>query len=286
MGTLVPMRYPTVLAAGAADHTYVKCGAGKAWACWGGKVGGTSLPGGSGSTLRADKIAEPDGKAGINCYLVNGVCHQAANRILLPAGVLVLGARGYRLSESLYGPYGRPSGPFGLCQAPFHQHRGVTGDDPGCDGPSSAFRVGEEEPPPNSRSYIDGALAIYGKAETTGGVLGADTQHPLMVELFMYMAHHALGSALEGATAGLLGEARSSTEHARMKLESAYGHEELAPGEFARLLDEETVRFQQHVADILEEDAYYKLLALKPGEWLTLADPEIVNRGAGRAYTS
>ena len=81
MGDLVAMAYPTKLFANLADHTYVMCGTGgKAWACWGGKTGGTELRRATGSTQRADEIAEPDEHAGITCYLINGVCHQAANR--------------------------------------------------------------------------------------------------------------------------------------------------------------------------------------------------------------
>jgi hypothetical protein len=49
---------------------------------------------GAGSTLRADAIAEPDERAGITCYAINGVCQQAAKRILLAApGMTVAGAQ-------------------------------------------------------------------------------------------------------------------------------------------------------------------------------------------------
>jgi hypothetical protein len=82
MGTLVVKHYPTALFANAADHTYVECGTGgKAWSCWGGQTGGAVLRQATGSTKRADAIAEPNERAGITCYLINGVCHQAANRI-------------------------------------------------------------------------------------------------------------------------------------------------------------------------------------------------------------
>ena len=108
MGILIAKHYPTKMVLKLADHTYVECGTGgKAWGCWGGKSGGTVLRKAPGSTKRADKIAQPDEKAGIKCYLINGVCHQAANRILLPAGITVRGARGYSVSEAIYGPYGR-----------------------------------------------------------------------------------------------------------------------------------------------------------------------------------
>lgn len=39
-------------------------------------------------------------------YGVNGVCHQAANRILYPAGVTVCKAAGYAVSSYAYGDYG------------------------------------------------------------------------------------------------------------------------------------------------------------------------------------
>src|SRR5262245_20987312 len=86
MGVLIAKKYPTNLFAKLADHTYVECGTGrKAWSCWGGKTGGTEFRRDLGSTLQADQIAEPNERGGITCYLINGVCHQAANRILLPA---------------------------------------------------------------------------------------------------------------------------------------------------------------------------------------------------------
>jgi len=44
-------------------------------------------------------------------YGVTGVCHQAANRILRPAGISVAGAQGYGASVFLYGQYGRGGWP-------------------------------------------------------------------------------------------------------------------------------------------------------------------------------
>ena len=129
MGVLVVKRYPVQGLADVADHTYVECGTGaQGWSCWGGKTGGTELRRGDGSTLRADQIAGANERGGITCYLINGVCHQAANRILLPASITVRGARGDQVSEALFGTYGRPSGVLGLCRAPFDQHTGTTGD--------------------------------------------------------------------------------------------------------------------------------------------------------------
>jgi len=88
MGTLVVMRYPTSLFANLADHTYVECGTGgKAWACWGGKSGGTALRRNAGSTKRADAIAAPNERAGIKCYLTKVLSGPELERFLgVPEG--------------------------------------------------------------------------------------------------------------------------------------------------------------------------------------------------------
>src|SRR5512134_1966613 len=169
MGTLVAKRYSTPLFADLADHTYVECGTGgKGWSCWGGKQGGTRLHSGAGSTKRADEIAQPDERAGITCYLINGVCHQAANRILLPAGITVQGARGYGVSEALFGTYGRPRGILGVCQAPFDQRPDVTDDLSECTEmqPSRRKQTRRETNRDERafvRRYLRGVLSIYRK---------------------------------------------------------------------------------------------------------------------------
>src|SRR3989304_9402373 len=127
MGALVILRYPAFFGRSPVDHTYVMCGPGRrAGSGGGGKPGGTPLRMGSGSTRQANAIAGLDERAGITCYGVNGVCHQAANRVAFPARILALGARGYGLSEALFGPYGRGGGPVGLRQAAVGQQAGAT----------------------------------------------------------------------------------------------------------------------------------------------------------------
>jgi hypothetical protein len=68
-------------------HTYVRSSCGASWGCWGGTSGGTSVCIGTGSSFEADCI---DGKddAGIT-YWLTGVCHQIANRILSPVGIII-----------------------------------------------------------------------------------------------------------------------------------------------------------------------------------------------------
>ena|ERR1051325_357747 len=95
--------------AGAADHTYVEGSTGELWGCWGRSAGGRPICHGPGSVEQAECLSNPASKAGIR-YGRTGVCHQTANRILLPANLTVARARGYRKSLFLFGAYGLEPG--------------------------------------------------------------------------------------------------------------------------------------------------------------------------------
>jgi hypothetical protein len=285
VGTLVVRHYPTSLFANLADHTYVKCGTGaKAWGCWGGKTGGTALRHGAGSTRRANAIARRNERAGIKCYLVNGVCHQAANRILLPAGITARGVRGYEVSEALFGVYGRPRGAFGRCRAPFDQHPGVTGDLPECAGLARAGRTLSAGERRAERRYLRGVLALYRRAErrlrSARGLVGPDLED-FLVELFMRQVRFRLGRALDRPAARKLRDIRASTERSRLQLEEWFAREALTAGEFAAAFNTETILFQDAVAGVLTARQYRALFGLRRGETVILADPRIVRRAYG-----
>jgi hypothetical protein len=282
MGTLVVMRYPTSLYANLADHTYVECGTGgKAWSCWGDKTGGTALRRNSGSTRRANAIARPNERAGIRCYLVNGVCHQAANRILLPAGITVRGTRGYDVSEALFGTYGRPRGAFGTCRAPFDQHAGVTGDLPACAEDMAAAATTDRRA---ERKYLRGVLALYRKAaarlRSARGLNGPDLER-FLIELFMHKVRFSLGARLDRALVRKLRDIRASTERSRMTLEEWFARKELTASAFVAAFNTETILFQEAVAGVLKANQYQALFGLRRGETVILADPRIVRRAYG-----
>ncbi len=102
------------------DHVYVDSDDGRLWCCFGRDTGGSQICSGSGDSSVAECLSHPiyhaspttptipgvSQYAGI-VYATTGVCHQAANRILHPAGILVEAARGYGISHFLYGAYGR-----------------------------------------------------------------------------------------------------------------------------------------------------------------------------------
>ena len=282
MGTLVVRHYRTSLFANLADHTYVECGTGgKAWACWGGKSGGTVLRRSTGSTKRANAIARPNERAGIRCYLINGVCHQAANRILLPAGITVRGARGYDVSESLFGTYGRPRGPFRTCRAPFERHPQIAGDLPACAGEARGGRTLSAAERRAERGYLRGVLAHYRRAErrlrSARGLIGPELED-FLVELFLHQVRFRLGPRLSRSLVARLRAIRASTERSRMKLEEWFARKELTAGEFVAAFNTETLLFQEAVAGALKADQYRALFGLRRGETVILADPRIVRR--------
>lgn len=292
MGTLVVMCYPTKPFANLADHTYIKSGTGrKAWGCWGGKSGGTELRGGTGSTKRAEALAEPNERAGIKCYLINGVCHQSANRILFPAGITVRGARGYDVSEALFGTYGRPRGPIGTCLSPFHKHADVTGDLLECvETRMTRQQVARRLPALSTdqrkqeRKYIKGVLAIYGRDErklwSPRGLRGPDLAD-FHLKLFMYKAQYSLGSKVNKSLSAKLKDIRMSAEWSRMKIEDLFTNKEMKASELVDALNKETILFQEAAANLLKAGQYKLLFGLKPGDTVILADPRIVKEVYG-----
>lgn len=293
MGTLIAKAYPTSLLAKAADHVYVECGTGKkAWGCWGGKTGGRELRAGTGSTKRADAIAEPDERAGIKCYLVNGVCHQSANRILLPASITASAARGYWISEALFGTYGRVgSWP---CKAPFRQYASVTGDFAACVPPAtraarqrSARRRAAPALTAEQRlewQYVQGVLRLYATAARTfraRSLAPADARQ-FHQALFMHMAEFQLGPMLNRQLATRLRRVHARTETARGKLESALSTKEMPMREYVRAFNRQTIAFQEEMANLMTREQYESMFNLKRGDTVLLADPEIVKKAYGQ----
>ncbi len=280
MGTLVAKAYPTKLFANLADHTYVQCDTGGAkWKCWGGSTGGSILRSGAGSTKRADSIAQPDEKANIRCYLINGVCHQAANRILLPAGILVRGARGYAISHGLFGTYGRVG--HWPCKSPFRQYSNVTGDLPACRKrwvPRKSTGALTESDKLDWQ-FIQRELQLYqGARKMMSSEARPSEARGFHVALFMHMAEFNLGPMLDRPLARRLRQVRGQIEKERLKPEEAFANREMEAEEFADWFNGLTVRFQSEMAGVMKPHEYETLFELTPDEQVILADPSIVKR--------
>lgn len=271
MGTLVAKHYPINIFGikGIADHTYVECGTGgRGWTCFGGKGGGAILRSGSGSTKRACRIAGRNETANINCYLLTGVCHQAANRILLPARITVRGAKGYGISEALYGPYGR-TGFLWWCRSNFDRYGSVKGDIEECIPPNPVERSqsGASELESESR-YVAKAIRLYGEAKWQW----SDT---LSRRLFRHMIAHRIGTSIDDVLAKELVEMHSVVEN---ELQALMGQTQELSRSYADEVSRITIDFQNKSASILGSSSsiYETLFDVGPGERVILADPNIV----------
>lgn len=287
MGTLVIKCYPAFFSRDKVmDHAYVECGTGlRAWSCWGGKAGGNAIAVGAGSTRRANRIARPDERANIRCYAINGVCHQAANRIAFPAGLLALGARGYGLSEAVFGPYGRPHGPLGLCAASFDKHTGVTGDLEQCAERDEGAVVKQPAAtslptPAEHKRYIDRVLEIYDKAlgPAVAGLTLDDAQRTeLGVRLFLNKAQFNLGGEADRHQR-MLEEIYRDFDRRRSDREDAFLHREINASQFAVELNQRALDFQHKVAGSVRKEHYRALMDLEPDQFVMLVDPSLVEQ--------
>lgn len=299
MGTLVAKHYPAKPFLELADHTYVECSNGRfGWSCWGGKDGGQALRHGTGSTIRANAIATPNERAGITCYLINGVCHQAANRILFPAKILVKGAKGYCVSEAMFGPYGRPRGPMGLCVAPFEKHPKKSGDlkeckdQPKADDSLIMSKVASFSPnnsPSNSGDirYINKVTKLYDRIDKeVPSIMGfkrpqemLDQLYKFQLDIFSEMINYRIAPDFSESTSGQsLKSQREQTELRTYERENAFVHGDLDTEEFVQCINDDTKAFQDEVANILSEEKYQALLDITRDERIVLGDPEIAVR--------
>jgi hypothetical protein len=278
MGTLVVKAYPTTRFGNAADHAYVECGTGAVgWSCWGGKSGGTVVRHAGGSTVRANDIAEPNERAGITCYLINGVCHQAANRILLPAGITVNGVRGYQVSNALYGTYGRASR--WPCRAPFNQHPTTTGDLPACVAPptvvSEPTRTELDEA---DARYLEDVLAIYHEFDRVFVARAArEERENFHLQLFAQMVDFYLGPGLGDRRQELI-EVRRDTEQRQQSVEEQVTPDGPLRPDLIQEVNDLTLDFQASLAQVTTDDEYKRLLQLPKEERIVLADPEVTGQ--------
>ncbi|TDR39654.1 hypothetical protein DFR29_11542 [Tahibacter aquaticus] len=274
MGTLIAKALST--AAGLAHHTYVECSGGKAWGCYGRKTGGAELVRGAGSTARADRIAEPDERAGITCYGVNGVCHQAANRILLPAGVLVKNARGYRLSYAIYGEYGITL-PTKKCHGLLRKHESIGGDLPAClFSGGSAPPDNPDEPSGDDRAFLGLALRLHDALQESDGSPNAQLAFQLAhIELCgMYW----VGQRFVGFRDAVF-RIQAGFERTRQELQGRRLFGDLPPLGFLESMNVLTVNYQDAMADALPSDVYEDMFQLERDERVILCDPDVLDSG-------
>jgi hypothetical protein len=278
MGTLVAKCYPTKLFLKSADHTYVECSSGiKNWGCWGGKKNGKYLTSGEGSTKRANAIAEPNEKAGIKRYLIDGVCHQSANRILLPARILVSQAKGYRLSSSVFGTYGKSL---------FNQHTDISGDLPECHDLTKQKDIPKNE----DLQIISANFEIYNKYSNDYSLINnslSDFYQSLIsmqTDIFTEEVKIWAGEQISSRKLSEIKDAKKNLEKQLLSNNSTILLEDSDnPIEFIQSFEKIINGFQSNIADILNDSEYKTLLKLNRDERISLIDPEALDLefGAG-----
>lgn len=271
MGQLIAKRYRTALMAYTADHTYVECGAGKAWGCFGGTTNGGAINAGDGSTARADAIAEPNGEAGIGRYLIDGVCHQAANRILLPANILVTNARGYWLSVAIFGTYGRSN---------FNMHPNITGDLAECTAVTSGHVISPRLKSPDDLKFLRSnrsSVAQFNREYSTPVRRASFNVKRFMKDVKLSLNYLSPSSSLEGLELAK-STAEMFLESKAMDFQDTTRH----AAEFVHEFDKMTDKFQDEAANALSSDDFERLFKQRPGERIRLTDPEAVDQAFGK----
>lgn len=97
-----------------------------------------------------------------------------------------------------------------------------------------------------------------------------------MVQLFNYQIDYKLGDKLDKQRLGQVLDFLVSAERSRMQLETEFAERNMRVSEFVATSDLQAISFQKDAARVLKPHEYEALFDLKHGEFVALADPEIV----------
>ncbi len=252
-------------AGGLADHTYVTSDDGRGpWGCFGRSSGGKPICHGTGDGGVADCLSQPSSTAGI-VYGVTGVCHQAANRILLPAGVTVSAAKGYAASHFLYGTYGKG----------FHKWlstRGVA-----C-GLSPGAPVRQPAAEQTERELMERVSALYNEAAAEAGE--ADDRemearnNELVAKEVRLMIEHRLGSGFDASKVDELLNLRAEFLKEKQALDEAWLNGAITGEQFANQVNQRLRELLKRIEDVLGPEAHGRLFGELPADF-ALIDPDI-----------
>jgi len=246
------------------DHTYVTCAGGYGWPCWGDCIGGTILRTGSGSSTEADCISKPNSHAGIE-YGITGLCHQTANRILTPAGIMVDEAVGYGITEFIYGSHGTDA-------AEWAERRGtcgrMRGELPECMPPESPERVpthGETSP------LLPELLELYERRR----VADSAPDFELLGGVLELRVHHVLGLDFAAERMARLRNVQGEALTEKARLDRQLRGRDTSGRGFAAASNELIGRALAHSAELLGERAYIALFDMQPGARILVVRPDI-----------
>lgn len=224
------------------DHTYVQSG-NLFYKCHGECSGGKMLRSGFGDPYASLNIAdgttngnENDGNAHI-IYMLSGVCHQIANRILAPARITVEGVEGYGLSTAFFGTYG------------FNYHSAAT-----------------PEPDGSYFSKIHATLLDLQEGKIT-------EEEQVAAEWGIFLASR-LGKRYDGGPSKTLLAPVLLARKAKAELDAAFTGGKISSKQFAGKLNELAFDLQKRYARIMASSNYVKLFDIEPGKLFRLIDTD------------
>jgi len=260
---------------GLADHTYVTCQGGYAWACWGRSAGGRIICSGTGSSANANCLSQPWSTAGL-IYGVTGVCHQTANRILWPAGSTVRAAKGYWASWLAYGTYGTDTaawlGRLAVCSLSKGEIAQCAIKKGGIKGKLPAIDRAD-------RALVRDIKALYQRKITPSEhkrrltAKGPDLK-TVGKEVKLAMQQR-LGPKLKAAIVKDIQEIQQELFSKRAKIEASLHDGSLKGEAFAMKMNDTINKTLRDCQKSLGKDDYFKLMDLQAREKILIVDPKI-----------
>jgi len=253
------------------DHTYVTCGAGHCWPCWGDCLDGVVLKTGEGSSSRADEIAKPESHAGI-FYGIEGLCHQTSNRILWPAGINVSEATGYGITHFFFGTFGNDASRW---KAHLDASSEFSGEISDCQGPESPVL----DPPSAADGTLFTAIATEyehaaARAETEDSTI--PTPDPaLLARLLKQRVEEVLVSDYSAARIEAMQRVQRSSIEDKTEIDSALLGGRISGVEFAHAANRRINAALRDLTRIVPDPDYIALFQMRPGAWITVIRPDI-----------
>ncbi len=261
-----------------ADHTYVYCPERNVyWGCWGGHSAPEArlVCRGQGNFAEANCISQPHSQAGV-LYGINGVCHQTANRILYPAGLIVSKAKCYWLSALLYGTYGVAGLSHIEWEIRLRRCSGAASF--GLRAPDSGAQSEDEA----ERAYLDRVRALYRDSGTESfGLAEQPERLDILRREIGLMLEYRLGVARARDLAGGIQALSSELYGQRTDLEQAFHDGKLTSTQFAEEINAAFAATLHRLADVLEPEPYEQFLGVKPGQIPVILRPDIIRLAYG-----
>lgn len=242
-----------------AEHTYVTSSDGHfrfVWPCFGSSDGGHEICKSTGDFNKCNELAGKNSHAEI-IYGITGLCHQAANRILIPAATTVENARFYLVSTGLYGTYGTDASRF------FHKHH-IT----------QMMFIEMPNEDTSEKEFIKNIQDLY----STSNIKNTNANEPINYnskefELFL---QYRLKKNLSDIHKNKLIEIHEKFHKKIKEMENDLNNKKISPKDYANKINNEISDTLSEFSKELTQEEFEKIFGIKPGEQILLIDPKIM----------